>query len=52
MRVLDECEPEEATKLVISTKCIKRLLKEFPNVMLEELFKKLPQEDELIMRSK
>jgi hypothetical protein len=47
IRVLDECEPKEATKLVTSAKCIKRVLKEFPNVMLEEL-----PEDELIMRSR
>jgi hypothetical protein len=42
MRVLDEYEPKEATKLVTSTKCIKQVLEEFPDVMLEELLKDLP----------
>ncbi len=37
MRVLDEFEPEEATKLVTSPKCIKRVLEEFPDVMPEDL---------------
>jgi len=37
MRVLDEYEPKEATKLVTSTKCIKQVLEEFPNVMPEDL---------------
>jgi hypothetical protein len=37
MRVLNEYEPKEATKLVTSTKCIRRVLEEFPNVMLDEL---------------
>jgi hypothetical protein len=36
MRVLDECEPKEATKLVTSVKCIRQVLEEFPNVMPEE----------------
>jgi hypothetical protein len=30
MRMLDEYEPEEATKLVTSAKCIKQVLEEFP----------------------
>jgi hypothetical protein len=42
MRVLDEYEPEEATKLVTSPKCIKQVLEEFPDVMLEELLEDLP----------
>jgi hypothetical protein len=42
MRVLDEFEPEEATKLVTSPKCIRRVLEEFPNVMPEELPEDLP----------
>jgi hypothetical protein len=42
MRVLDEYEPKEATKLVTSPKCIKQVLEEFPDVMLEELPKDLP----------
>jgi hypothetical protein len=37
MRVLDEYEPKEATKLVTSAKCIRRVLEEFPDVMPEEL---------------
>jgi hypothetical protein len=41
MWVLDECEPKEATKLVTSTKCIKRVLKEFLDVMPEELLEHL-----------
>jgi hypothetical protein len=42
MRVLDEYEPEEATKLVTSPKCIKQVLEEFPDVMLEDLPEDLP----------
>ncbi len=42
MRVLDECEPEGATESVTSTKCIKQVLKEFPDVMPEEEPKDLP----------
>jgi hypothetical protein len=42
MRVLDELEPEEATKLVTSAKCIKRVLEEFPDVMPKELPEDLP----------
>ncbi len=41
MRVLDEFEPKEATK-VTSSQCIKRILKEFSDVMLEELPEDLP----------
>jgi len=52
MRVLDECEPKEATKLVTSAKCIKQVLEEFLDVMPEECPKTCPREDELIMRSK
>ncbi len=37
MRVLDEFEPEEATKLVISPECIRQVLEEFPDVMPEDL---------------
>jgi hypothetical protein len=42
MRVLDEYEPKEATKLVTSTKCIKQILEEFSNVMPKELREDLP----------
>jgi len=42
MRVLDEYEPKEATKLVTSTKCIRRVSEEFPDVMPEELPEDLP----------
>jgi len=42
MRVLDEYEPKEATKLVTSVKCIKRVLEEFPDVMPKELPEDLP----------
>jgi hypothetical protein len=37
MRVLDDYEPKEATKLVTSAKCIRRVLEEFPDVMPEDL---------------
>jgi hypothetical protein len=42
MKVLEEFEPKEATNLVSSPKCIKRVLDEFPDVMPEELSDKLP----------
>jgi hypothetical protein len=42
MGVLDEYEPKEATKLVTSAKCIKQVLEEFPDVMLDELPEDLP----------
>ncbi len=42
MRVLDEFEPEETTKLVTSAKCIKQVLEEFPDVMPEKLIEDLP----------
>jgi hypothetical protein len=42
MRVLDEYEPKEVTKLVTSPKCIKQVLEEFPDVMPEELPEDLP----------
>ncbi len=42
MRVLDECEPKEGTKLVTFAKCIKRVLEEFSDVMLEKLLEDLP----------
>jgi hypothetical protein len=42
MRVLDEYEPKEATKLVTSAKCIRRVLEEFPDVMPEDLPEDLP----------
>jgi hypothetical protein len=42
MRVLNEFEPKEATNLVIFSKCIKRILDEFPDVMLTKLPKNLP----------
>jgi hypothetical protein len=42
MRVLDEFEPKEATKVVSLHKCIKQVLEEFLNVMPEELPDELP----------
>ncbi len=42
IRVLDEFELEEATKLVTSPKCIRQVLEEFPNVMPKDLPKDLP----------
>jgi len=42
MRVLDEYEPKEATKLVTFAKCIKQILEEFLDVMPEELPEDLP----------
>jgi hypothetical protein len=42
MRVLDEYEPKEVTKLVTSAKCIKQVLEEFPDVMPDELPEDLP----------
>jgi len=42
MRVLDEYEPKEVTKLVTSAKCIRRVLEEFPDVMPEELPEDFP----------
>jgi hypothetical protein len=42
MQVLDEFEPKEATNLVTSSKCIKRVLEEFPDVMPKKLPEDLP----------
>ncbi len=42
MRVLDEFEPREATKVVSLHKCIKQVLKEFSDVMPKELPDELP----------
>jgi hypothetical protein len=42
MRMLDEFEPKEATNLVTSSKCIKRILDEFLDVMPKELPESLP----------
>jgi hypothetical protein len=42
MRVLDEFEPKEATKVVNLHKCIKQVVEEFPDVMPEELPDELP----------
>jgi hypothetical protein len=42
MRVLDEYEAEEATKLMIFAKCIKQVLEKFPYVMIDELPEDLP----------
>jgi len=42
MRVLDEYQPKEATKLVTSPKCIKQILEKFPDVMLKKLPEDLP----------
>jgi hypothetical protein len=42
MRVLDEYEPKEVTKLVTSANCIRQVLEEFPDVMLDELPEDLP----------
>jgi len=37
MRVLDEFEPQEATKLLTPSKCIRRVLEEFLDVMPKDL---------------
>jgi hypothetical protein len=42
MCVLDKFEPKEATNLVSFPKCVKQVLDEFPDVMLEELLNELP----------
>jgi len=42
MRVLDEYEPKEATKLVTSPKCIKQILEKLSDVMPDELPENLP----------
>jgi len=42
MRVLDEFEPKEATKLMTSAKCIKQVFEKYSNVMPEELPEDLP----------
>jgi hypothetical protein len=42
MCVFDEFEPKEATNLVSSPKCVKRILDELLDVMPEELLDKLP----------
>ncbi len=42
MRMLDKFEPEEATKLVTSAKCIKQVLEEFSNVMPKKFPEDLP----------
>ncbi len=42
IRVLDEYEPKEATNLMTSSKRIKWILDEFPNVMPKELLENLP----------
>ncbi len=42
MRVLDEFEPKEATKVVNLHKCIKQMLEQFLDVMPEELPDELP----------
>jgi hypothetical protein len=42
MQVLDEYEPKEVANLVTSPNCIKQILDEFPDVMLEDLLEDLP----------
>ncbi len=42
MRVLNKFQPKEAANLVTFSKCIKRVLDEFSDVMPEELLKDLP----------
>ncbi len=42
MRVLNEFEPKEATNFVTFSKCINRVLDEFPDVMPEKLPEDLP----------
>jgi hypothetical protein len=44
MRVLDEYEPEEVTKLMTSAKCIRQVLEEFPDVMPEGVARRLAPE--------
>jgi hypothetical protein len=47
MRVLDEYEPKEAANLVTSPKCIKQILDEFLDVMLEKLLEDLPSRSQV-----
>ncbi len=42
MHVLHEFEPKEVINLVSPFKCVKRMLDQFLNVMLEELLDELP----------
>ncbi len=42
MQVLDEVEPKEVTNVVTSSKCIRQVLEEFPDVMPKELPEDLP----------
>ncbi len=42
MRVLDKCEPKETINLVTFSKCIKRVLNEFLDVMPKELPENVP----------
>jgi len=42
MRVFDEYEPKETANFATSPNCIKRVLDEFSDVMLEELPEDLP----------
>jgi hypothetical protein len=50
MRVLDEFEPKDATNLVSSPECLKRVLDKFQDVMPKELPTSCPREDKLIMQ--
>ncbi len=47
MWVLDEFEPKKATNLVTSSKCIKRVLEEFPDVMPKELPEDMPSKRQI-----
>jgi hypothetical protein len=42
MCVVDKSKPKEVTNLVSLPKCVKRMLDEFPYVMLEKLLDELP----------
>ncbi len=42
MQVLNEFEPKEVTNVVTSSKCIRQVLEEFLDVMLEKLLEDLP----------
>jgi len=52
MHVLEEFELKEIINLVNLPKCLKQVLNEFPNAMLEGLLDELPREDKSTMQSR
>ncbi len=50
MRMLDEFEAEETTKLVTSAKCIKQVLEEFPDVISKNCSKTYPHDKGIISK--